>query len=195
MCTRGECLAEAGHERFSVGHRRNSMGIACAELGQHSFSKGSKLREAGIACAELGQRSFLSGRTLCGAGDLRGELGQLSREHTFSAEPPHLALFRRRPVARRMLARMKIAIVDDYQDAVRGLACFAKLAVHSVQVPLVARELQKYVARDDLQLLIRHGNEPDPAPHTKQPRGLRWIRLLVATVPALEYARPRRLAG
>ena len=29
---------------------------------------------------------------------------------------------------------MRVAILDDYQDAVRGLACYAKLAGHEVVV-------------------------------------------------------------
>lgn len=48
-----------------------------------------------------------------------------------SRGPPRI---RRKEALTAYALRMKIAIVDDYQDAVRGLDCFAKLAGHEVVV-------------------------------------------------------------
>jgi D-3-phosphoglycerate dehydrogenase / 2-oxoglutarate reductase len=53
---------------------------------------------------------------------------------------------------------MKIAILDDYQDAVRGLACFSLLDGHEVDVftgPMNEDELAERLAHHDAVVLIR----------------------------------------
>jgi len=55
---------------------------------------------------------------------------------------------------------MQIIIPDDYQDAVRGLACFAKLAGHDVTIHTdVVRETAELAERDDLARAVFLGRE------------------------------------